>query len=396
MTTQLSSPASKTTPNRKRDKMEMNHEENSAKSFTILSRMVLDRNDTPATWGTPPESAEISAGPASFAEQDWIEQDWVELGALASMNHVILRAFPPLRSLLQHLERQDRAEYMENALEKEQARIGHAMSFLSPICLALEGAGNTIVIKSLDHWPDFGSDLDLFAEAEPADVISIMRRHFDARVAKRSWGDRLANKWNFIVPGLPELVEVHVRRLGQMGEQRAIGGSLVAHAVSLKIGSYNFRVPAPEDRIVVSTLQRMFRHFYIRLCDIVDIAKIVDQNVVDYDYLRSLAQLTGLWDGVATYLKIVSDYVREYRGHGLPLPSFVVAAARFGNEQVRFRKKFLRIPIMPHSARLYAAELSKLLSEGEVGSTVRLSLLPALATAAALKQRVTANDTGIW
>src|ERR1019366_6398943 len=35
----------------------------------------------------------------------------------------------------------------------------------------------------------------------------------------QSWGDRLAHKWNFRIPGLPRLVEIHVGCLGQTGEQ---------------------------------------------------------------------------------------------------------------------------------------------------------------------------------
>ena len=49
-----------------------------------------------------------------------------------------------------------------------------------------------------------------------------MRTRFGAQIAERSWGDRLACKWNFIIPGLPEAVEIHMGRLGQTGEQVAL------------------------------------------------------------------------------------------------------------------------------------------------------------------------------
>ena len=203
-------------------------------------------------------------------------------------------------------------------------------SILSPICVALAEVGTVTVINSLDHWPDLGIDLDLYSDGEPAAVVATMRNRFHAQPAKRSWGDRLASKWNFVVPGLPELVDVHVGRLGHMGEQSLIGESLVAGAVPVPFESHTFRVPAPEDRIMISTLQQMYSHFRIRLCDILELVQLADQGVIDYDYLRSLAQLTGIWDGVATYLKLVSDYVTAYRGSALLLPSSVISAARFG------------------------------------------------------------------
>jgi len=142
----------------------------------------------------------------------------------------------------------DKAEWVHDAMAKEQQRIDRALSFLSPICEVLQEAGDVMVIKSLDHWPDLGSDLDLYSGAKGSDVVALMRERLNARADERSWGDRLANKWNFIVPGLPELVEVHIGRLGQTGEQVAITNSLVKNSSLAQFGSRTFRVPAPENR----------------------------------------------------------------------------------------------------------------------------------------------------
>ena len=82
-----------------------------------------------------------------------------------------------------------------------------------------------------------------------------------------------------------------------------------------------FRVSAPEDRIVISTLQRMYRHFYIRLCDIADNGRLVDEGLVDFVRLQALGTASGLWEGIATYLRIISEYLQAYRGYGVVLPS---------------------------------------------------------------------------
>jgi hypothetical protein len=223
-----------------------------------------------------------------------------------------------------------------------------------------------------------------------------MRNRFGAHLEPRSWGDRLANKWNFVVPELPELVEVHVGRLGQTGEQIAIAGSLTARSREVEIGAYVFRVPSLEDRLLISTLQRMYRHFYIRLCDVADTAQVLASDGINYPRLRTLARSGGLWEGLSTYLAIVSDYVKGYGGKQIFLPSAVTMAARFGSDQVSFSKQFLRIPILPHSVSLYATELKRLMLNGELRNTLRLSLLPCLATAAALELKITGSDKGIW
>jgi hypothetical protein len=323
--------------------------------------------------------------------------DLPELEALAMSNHVILRAFEPLQQIFTTLGNNDGAEWVENAIHREHSRIDHGLSFLDQICATLESSGCPVtVIKSLDHWPDLGSDLDLYTDADAARVVEVMRSRFTAKLADRSWGDRLANKWNFIVPGLPELVEVHAGRLGQTGEQTAVTRSVASRARQAEVGGHMFRVTAPEDRIVISTLQRMYRHFYIRLCDIVDNARLLDSHGVDFAYLRSLGLRTGLWEGIATYLNIISEYVEAYRDDGVPLPAFVTRAAKFGSDQLGFRRNFLRVPILPHSVKLYASELKTLLLQGEVRNSFRLSLLPCLATAAALEQKITGSDKGIW
>ena len=93
---------------------------------------------------------------------------------------------------------------------------------------------------------------------------------------------------------------------------------------------------------------------------------------------------------------IISDYVGFYKGHGLELPTFVTSAAHFGGSEIYFRRNFLRIPLLPHSARLYASELASLVMNCEIANSLRLSLLPGLATAAALELKLTGSDKGIW
>jgi hypothetical protein len=365
---------------------------NSARCLGLLSQVLLSNNQDQEKSGNA--KANNGSG-AALPVKSFSSDDFGDLWNLANSHHVIMRAFPRMRQMME-AQGNDKLGWIDRAITKERARINHAVSFLGPICEALEEAGDVIVIKSLDHWPDLGNDLDLYTNAEGAEVVSIMRKTFGAQLDERSWGDRLANKWNFIVPGLPELVEVHIARLGQTGEQIAITGSLIGRAGSVNFGGHDFRVPAPEHRMVISTLQRMYRHFYVRLCDVVDNAKLMDSGVVDYAYLKSMAQSAGLWDGLATYLVIVSEYVESYRGVGIDLPSLVTDAAHFGNELVYFKRNFLRIPIFPQSAKLYASEWKRLLLNGEFANTLRLSLLPGLATAAALEMKFTGSDKGIW
>jgi hypothetical protein len=329
--------------------------------------------------------------------RDISREEFNELVALASSNHVVVRGLDVLLSMVHEAKDDSHVEWVEASLAAERARIDRALITLQDVCTTLECEGHdVVVIKSLDHWPDLGSDLDLYTNSKPEDITRLMKGHFNAQIASRSWGDRLAGKWNFLIPGLPEAVEIHMGRLGQTGEQDAIASHLVERSRHVMIGNQAFRVPCSSDRLMISTLQRMYRHFYFRLCDIVDTAALSETGGIDYIDLRSSATNAGIWEGVATYLVIVSDYVSRYGKPGLDLPQFVVDAARFGGDQIYFAREFLRVPIMPQSALLYGSQLAGLLRRRELNNGARLSLLPWLATAALVGERITGSDKGIW
>jgi hypothetical protein len=316
---------------------------------------------------------------------------------LAQLNHVLVRFVERLPKFDRHEENAARVRQANDALAPEKVRIATGLHVLHQVCAAFqEQEFDVLVIKSLDHWPDFGSDLDLFTHARPDNVVRLLTNRFGARVAARSWGDQIAGKWNFYLPDLAEPVEVHIGRLGQTGEQAALASSLIDRARQITVAGYLFRVPSAEDRIMISTLQRMYRHFNLRLCDLLEIAQLADSGLIDFENLHDSASVAGIWEGVATYLTIVSNYARTYRGTGIDLPLFVADAAQFGGDEIFYEGGFLRIPIMPQSVRLYKSQLVGALRRGELHNSARLTLLPWLATAAAAKHKITGSTKGIW
>jgi hypothetical protein len=363
-------------------------------SMTILSRLLLQ-----PLYGNAPHW--LAAPARDAAALMFSHEEFEDILALAHLNHVVVRGLEEMISLARQDPHQDQGlawlQSAESALSSEKARIAMALFRLHEVCAAFQDRGYGVtVMKTLDHWPDFGSDMDLFTNAQPHEVSQLMTQCFNARIAPRSWGDHLANKWNFLLPALPEPIEIHVGRLGQTGEQVAIASSLETRTRHVNLGGYRFQVPSIPDRLMISALQRVYRHLNIRLCDMVDNAAIADAGLIDYKELRFLAESAGIWEGVATYLAIVSDYVKTYRGTPLNLPQFVLDAGRFGGAEIYYNHGFLRVPIMPHSARLYGSEFAHVLGRGEIENCARLSLLPFLGAAALAAERITGSDKGIW
>lgn len=323
--------------------------------------------------------------------------EFAELTSLADSNHVLLRALIPLQKMAEILGDSGLVSRCQARIEQEELRITNAIQHLFVITGALESAGcPTTVMKSLEHWPDLGSDLDLYTTATGQQVCDAMATRFRAEILPRSWGDRLANKWNFEIAGLPEAIEVHAQRLGQTGEHLAMAKRFVSRRVNKTVLGLGFEVPAPEERIIVATLQRMYRHFYFRICDVVNIAALVESGTVDFVELHRSASLGGIWKGVCSLLRIVSDYVMQYRGTPVVLPSEVLADALFGGDKMYVKSRFIRVPIVPQGLQLYSAQVTTTALRGDVAGTLRLSLLPYLASAAAISYKLTGSDKGIW
>jgi hypothetical protein len=323
--------------------------------------------------------------------------EWTDLLRFAELQRCRLRTLQLVAKWTVAGALAPRLDGLEDLAQVEQERIGRALEVLHQVVGALELTGHRpIVIKSLDHWPDIGSDLDLFVAATEADTVRVMRSELHAEPQPQSWGDRLAHKWNFRIPGLPELVEIHVGCLGQTGEQDALPAHLEETSGMFEAGPFRFRVPAPEEQVTLATLQRMYRHFYIRLTDLLNLTGLVRAGRLDFARLRSSTQRWSVWPGVATLLKITSDY-NERAGVGpLPLPEFVVRSARFGAEVTYVGEQFLRLPMLPQGSQLFLHQLIATGAARNFRSAVRLSLLPALAAAAFVNLRITGDDKGIW
>src|SRR2546425_13348644 len=140
------------------------------------------------------------------------ENELAEFPHVGDLHHVTVRALQVVEKAAACLENRSLRHWCEPLLASERQRIARAIDALAPICDALDATGCKVtVIKSLDHWPDLGSDLDLYTTGDAATVGRATSGEFKAQMEPRSWGDRLAKKWNFSPAKLPEVIRRHVR-----------------------------------------------------------------------------------------------------------------------------------------------------------------------------------------
>src|SRR5438477_1650992 len=100
---------------------------------------------------------------------------------LSHEHHVVIRALQPLQQQALEDGHSELSDSTESMLAMERGRIANSLEFLYAICRELEDAGcPTIVIKSLDHWPDLGNDLDLYTAGDKRSTASVMSNKFHA------------------------------------------------------------------------------------------------------------------------------------------------------------------------------------------------------------------------
>ena len=316
---------------------------------------------------------------------------------LADDHHVVIRALQPLQRQARANGDAELAAATQAVLDHERQRIAHALAGLQRVCTELHAAGCAVtVMKSLDHWPDFGSDLDLFTMGDEHRVVHVLKNVLGARRCMLTLSDHIAHKRSFAVPGLPEQVELHINRLGHVGEHIELARRFIARRQAVNFNEYTFHLPAPEERVIAATLQRMYRSLCLRLCDICNTAALIEKRMLNFGELRGAAEEAGIWPGVATFLTLVAGYVKKYRGDTLELPDYVIESARFRFDRTLLRGKFFTFPAMPYGLSLYFRQLRHVAYRGDIPGTARLSLVPPLASIGALADAVIGNSDRVW
>lgn len=140
--------------------------------ISLLSRLTIEGYDQ--DFSNPAENLQQLES-AIDQVSGFSEEQFIELLKLADMHHVTVRALRVLQKLATTPDEKRVFDWCEAALRSEKARIWKAVEWLYAIVQALELNGCPVcVIKSLDHWPDLGSDLDLYTSGTPDQVVRVM------------------------------------------------------------------------------------------------------------------------------------------------------------------------------------------------------------------------------
>src|SRR5262252_3987394 len=106
-----------------------------------------------------------------------------EMVDLADSNHVVVRVFEVINRVAGNRGIPDVQAWAVGVLASERVRITNALSYLQKVCQALEEAGCPVVVmKTMDHWPDLGNDLDLVTAGNRKTVLRVLTQDFGAKI----------------------------------------------------------------------------------------------------------------------------------------------------------------------------------------------------------------------
>jgi hypothetical protein len=302
--------------------------------------------------------------------------DWNLLARLGQRHAVLARVADRLAALGVPAPRRFVA-----AADGERRRARRALEVLRHIQAACERHHIPwMVPKALQRWPDVGDDLDLLVFASNAAVDRLMLEGLPATGGRPTLVDRVAGSRVYTVGGgggEPDLaLDIHHGRVGSAGQHAAFARALARNARAAVLGGTQFRVPSPEDQLVLQGLEKVAGRRSFHLCDVLQTIEILQGPHVDWDYVLATARAHGGWDGLGCYLNFVDEAHARLVGREL-LPAEPRRALRLhGWGHARLREAGFRFRALRVTSRLHGRQLGRALGAGDWDAALRLSLWP--------------------
>ncbi|HEV2766020.1 MAG TPA: nucleotidyltransferase family protein [Pyrinomonadaceae bacterium] len=307
---------------------------------------------------------------------------WEDLLRVAARNVVLLRLAERLEAAGARVP-----DFFAEAVARERRRAADAVETVRRVGHACERKGvRFIFAKAFQHYPDVGTDIDLFVLARSRATDALVLEGTPAAPRRASLHARLAGVSNYKVAGCETLLEIHHGRMGLLGEYGSHVSLLIRNAAPARAAGQEFLSPSDEDVLVMQGMQRVYRHSFIRLCDIVSTATLLRRGRMDWDYVLGTTRRLGTGHGLRCYLGYVEQVHRQVFGRDL-LPAWLRAELKTdGCGRVEFREGVYRFPRLRVAGRIYVDKVRAAVRSGNWEGASRLCLLPVLTVAAALRR----------
>jgi len=272
------------------------------------------------------------------------------------------------------------ADRFASTVREERTRVRLTVDQIRQIFEAGQRCGIPMVfIKSFQHYPDMGHDIDLLVRDEQGCEV-------DRRLGEcLGWApepegvfNRVSGKRTYQMPGFPSPVEIHHGRIGQVGEHPAFAQRILENKITYACGDFSVDIPCAEDQLVLQAIQRVYAHLTWRISDILQSIQLLRAANLNFSALLTTAERIGVLKGLGHYLSGVDDIFRRVFGQPLLDHAVNKALPRMVRARPVFKNGYYRVSIFPDVCRFFAAKCLVDLKSGHWDNVRRVMALPGL------------------
>jgi hypothetical protein len=241
---------------------------------------------------------------------------------LAKANKVFLRAAPlldaPATAVAKAKDDAEEAMKLYDLMGGEFQKLG--LSF--------------VVIKSFDSLPDMGHDLD-FLLPNPAEfhrAHDLLLEKFKADPQPLTHCDKLLGKFSCFLPGFTHDFEIYPD-ISQLGEVHVEPSRLLKDRTVQAVEGQRVWVNSDPDRVLVKVIHAMFRHNFLKLTDVVDFTRFI-QNCSDEEVLGRVED-AGIQDAFMFFIETLKRFMQASQFQNDRFDKLLNAAyKRFGSDKL--------------------------------------------------------------
>jgi len=202
-----------------------------------------------------------------------------------------------------------------------------------------------VILKSFDSLPELGHDLDFLVpnpdQFKTAKTIMVGKLHGDPQELTHC--DKLVGKFSCFLPGFTHDFEIYPN-VSQLGEQYFDPKELFKRRIRAQVQERTVWLMSDTDRAFIRIIHAMYRHNFLKLSDVIDFPKLI-QNCSTQD-LTDRIDKAGMGDSYLFFLATEKRFLDRCQQPSPKLDELLAAARkRFGADRLtRLEKDRLVLP----------------------------------------------------
>lgn len=282
-------------------------------------------------------------------------------------NRVTVRWLNAMRPLLDEKFKNE----INSILKSEELRRAKTLELTGKVTEEFERRRlKFLVIKTLDNYPDLGHDVDMYTNAPIDEVDDIFINTFKAKLETPSLPEKIAQKRNYRIDDAVTF-ELHCSKLGELGEEMFLAKDLISNYEKINIEGIVTYIPRVEYRILMVVLQRIYRHFNIRICDLFNTINLIKNDSIDWETLKNISLKYGVWEGVLLYLSYIYKTALYYN-IDLNIKNYL--ELKTWPPYIQDRNMHYRFPLLSTGINIYSKKVISDILHLNINSLARLPL----------------------